>query len=683
MFRLFSNQHLFHSLQRNYFSTLPELLARSVERHGSKNLFGTRKDASSPYEWMTYDQFFREVNRFKSLLQAKGLKEGEPLAVLSNNGPGWAIAAYAGFSLGLPIVPMYESQRPKEWEYIIRNSGAAALVSSRVAHLDHISEMHRHYVATKPAAPAQPPLDPAARASSSSSPAQPPAASHHQHHRRRHAHRNHTNEDPTKTMPIFAMDLPADDPRSFHQSSPAPPPSAPSFSPVSSDLACIIYTSGTTALPKGVMLSHDNIVSNVQALDARIGEAYEEGKERHLSFLPWAHVYGQTVELHFAIRKGSSVALAQRTETLLGDLMEAKPTILVSVPQVFYKINDRISARLQKMGRMKQLLFQAALGIARQRREALNSPSGQLSVLLQCRWALAQKIFANIKTTFGGRLKYAITGGGALSLDIQHFFADIGIPVIEGYGLTETAPIIACEKYGPTEHLQGGLQALPGVKISLYEPGTTRRLTQPDEEGEICVVGRLVMMGYHDNEAATNEVIFTTAEGERCFRTGDLGKLSASGVLSITGRCKEQYKLTNGKYVMPSKLEQFTLRSRYVEQIYVHGANMPYNVALVYPDLVDLRQDFPELKSETVAQLLEQHGDRVKRIILDDLDNILAHEMHTAGYEKIRAIHLLSEPFSIQNNTLTQKLSMKRRVITELYHQELKNMYPDKKEPMN
>jgi long-chain acyl-CoA synthetase len=348
---------------------------------------------------------------------------------------------------------------------------------------------------------------------------------------------------------------------------------------------------------------------------------------------------------------------------------------LVSVPQMFYKINDRISAKLADAGRLKQLLFSVAMRIARQRREALNS-RGSLSPGLALRWALATKIFANIKDSFGGNLKYAITGGGALALDIQHFFADIGIPVIEGYGLTETSPIVACENYGLTEHLQGGLRPLPGVKVVLYEPGSTRQITNPTEEGEICVIGRLVMLGYHDNETATKEVIMVTPEGERCFRTGDLGRLSADGVLTITGRCKEQYKLTNGKYVMPSKLEQFALRSRYVEQVYVHGANQPYNIALVYPDLADLKKDFPDrFTSDSVADAIAQHGDFITTLLLGDFERIFKAEIHTAGYEMIKRVHLLSEPFSVANNMLTQKLSMKRRVISEAYHDAIKALY--------
>lgn len=657
--------------QRACFSTLPELLAESLSKYGAKPLFGTRKDSESPYEWMTYAEFGAEVSRFKGLLKARGLKEGQPLAVIANNRPEWAVAAYAAFSLGLPVVPMYESQRPKEWEYIIRHSGAAALVSSSIHHLERISEMHAHHLASGPKSETTAVTPTASAVSTNANPV-------HKHHRRRHAHRNHDNVDPTKTMEIFLLDTDHSDSRSFYQrvddatTSSASPPDV-GFIPTPQDLACIIFTSGTTALPKGVMLSHDNIISNVSALTAKIGEAYGFGEESHLSLLPWAHVYGQTVELHFAISKGSSVALAQRVDTLLSDLMVAKPSVLVSVPQMFYKINDRIGARLEKLGKTKKTLFDAAMRIARQRREALNSATGQLGLVLQLKWRVAEKVLSSIKATFGGNLKYAITGGGALSADIQHFFADIGIPVIEGYGLTETSPIVACESYGLTEHLQGGMTPLPGVKVLLYEPGTHRLIDSPGEEGEVCVIGRLVMMGYHDNEAATNEVIFITPEGERCFRTGDLGRIR-DGVLTITGRCKEQYKLHNGKYVMPSKLEQFALRSRYIEQVYVHGANRPHNVAIIFPDVVDLAQDFKELPS-SLPELLANHRPAVEKIILQDLDRIFSAEAHTASYEKIKQVHLISEPFSVANNQLTQKLSMKRRVISEFYHNEINALY--------
>ena len=289
---------------------------------------------------------------------------------------------------------------------------------------------------------------------------------------------------------------------------------------------------------------------------------------------------------------------------------------------------------------------------------------------------------ANVKALFGGNIRFAITAGSSLPAAIQQFFTDIGIPVIEGYGLTETSPTIATENFGLTKQLQGGMKPIPGVKVVLYEPDTSHRVEKAGEEGEICAIGPAVMMGYHDNEAATNEVIFTTAEGERCLRTGDLGKLT-DGVLTITGRCKEQYKLANGKFIMPSKIEEYALKSRYVAQVYVHGANLPSNIALIYPDAFDLLKDLPGNRSfDSVAEMLSEHRSQVEQLIMDDLNRIF-FELNTAGYEKIKAIYLLSEPFSVANNMLTQKLSMKRRVIAEVYHVQIEELSSSIKSKLN
>ena len=212
--------------------------------------------------------------------------------------------------------------------------------------------------------------------------------------------------------------------------------------------------------------------------------------------------------------------------------------------------------------------------------------------LTKIRWEIAKRLMVNkIKAAFGGRLRVAVTGGSALATEVQEFFDDVGIPCIEGYGLTETSPMALAERYAPTERLQGGLQPIPRVKALIMSPGSSTDVLPDGTEGELVISGPNVMVGYYNNDEATKECIFEL-DGERCFRTGDLAIKRPSlaprpgGVncIQITGRVKELYKLSNGKYVAPSPLEDAIKLSRYINQVFVYGANKPYNVVFVVPN---------------------------------------------------------------------------------------------------
>ena len=243
------------------------------------------------------------------------------------------------------------------------------------------------------------------------------------------------------------------------------------------------------------------------------------------------------------INAGGSMGITDR-DSIMEDIQEVKPTVLLTVPMMYNRIYDGVRAKLAT-NETKAKLFNFGMKVARERREWFDEGKEGFAPLLFLKWNFVQRfIFSSVTNLLGGRIKFCCTGGGALSPIIQQWFGDIGIPMLEGYGLTETSPVVALERYGPTEKTQGGLQAVPGVEIIIVKPNEMEEL-EHGEEGEICVVGSNIMKGYYKREDATEEVIYIRPDGsnDRVFRTGDLGILSKDNVLKITGRASEQYKL--------------------------------------------------------------------------------------------------------------------------------------------
>lgn len=597
-------------------TTLVELRAWACANHTEKSFFGVKR-APGKYEWITYGQVCDDITRMRNVLASLGVGKNDKVGVISQNRPEWLVGAMAAAELGAVFVPMYETQKIKDWKFILENSETKVLLASAKAA---------------------------------------------------------KNLNDLKTVPtiqhVIELDGGESNPMSYKQLVRHAPANTPVAKVGKDDIAVLIYTSGTTGHPKGVMLSHYNIISNVNSLAERVEGIYSPN-DVHFSFLPWAHVYGQTVELYGAMKMGASLGLGDGPETLLDDILVVKPTVLVGVPQLFNRIYAGVKTKIAESSPIRRGAFNLAMRVARERRDELNT-KGKMSPLVEAEWNFAEKVvFSKIKERFGGRLKYALSGGAALARDVQEFFGDLGIPVMEGYGLTETSPVCASEKYGLTEELQGGLTAVKDVTIHILEPNTFNHLPT-GEQGEICVTGPNVMLGYYKNESATKEAM-CDLDGKRCFRTGDLGRLDEKGVLTITGRIKEQYKLENGKYVVPGIVENALMHSRFIAQVFVYGSNRPYNVAIVVPDFKALAV---ALNSETVdpEAIMTKHGKAVREIIQDEIStqNKTSDVKH---YEQVKNFLIVTDPFTLDNGMLTPKLSMKRPVIQERYASELDKLY--------
>jgi long-chain acyl-CoA synthetase len=411
------------------------------------------------------------------------------------------------------------------------------------------------------------------------------------------------------------------------------------------DLAGLIYTSGTTGNPKGVMLSHSNIASNLNAV-AEIFPLEEE--DRSASFLPWAHSFGQTVELHALIFFGASTGITS-AKFLTRDMPEIKPTLLVAVPTVFNKVYDGLVKLMKEEGGAKEKLFNAALSNAH-KKEAL-ARKGKRSRLVDIQNGLFDKlVFSKVRDRFGGRVRYAFSGGAAISTEVAELISAVGITVYEGYGLTETSPIATCNtKNGRRVGSVG--RAIPGVTITIDTD-----VTGDNEIGEIVVHGPNVMMGYYNLPEANDEV-FTPDGG---FRTGDLGHVDSDGYLYIRGRIKEQYKLENGKYVVPSPIEETLMLSGYIAQVMVYGEQRPYNVAAVVPDLEYLTKwaEEHEVDPKDTDALL--HNDAVIDLFKTEITRAQKDIKH---YERVRDFILTDKEWTPENGMLTPSLKIKRRAI--------------------
>lgn len=586
--------------QGEQFANLIELQQASVDRFAHRPLYGEKRGGS--WQWITYSEWAQHVDALRGGLAGLGVGRDDRVAIVSRNSAAWATIAYASYGLGAAIVPMYEAQRPDEWEFILRDCEA------KVA-FGRTPEIVAALEAMRPRLPAL-------------------------------QHVIFIEGEASSPRTLAALEVQG-----------RATPMAPQVV-VPGDMADLVYTSGTTGKPKGVMLTHRNLTSNIAATLSSF-PIFET--DRSVSFLPWAHVYGQTGELHLFIAAGASTAFNQDIAQLMQDLQEVKPTMLIAVPRIFNRIHGSVRAQMAEKPAPIRHVFERGLDAAIRRHR------GEQLGLADRMWErLASPLFAAIRRKFGGRLKYAITGSATMPLEVAEFINGLGIEVYEGYGLTETSPVVTFNRPG---HRKLGTIGMPisNVRIEIDESCGTR-----PGEGEIIVHGPNVMKGYWARPEETTEA-FTDDGG---FRTGDLGRFDADGYLKITGRIKEQYKLENGKYVMPGPLEEELGLSPFIRNVMMYGSGKPFNVALVAIDSDQVRSWAKENHIELASDLTRD--DRVRELVQRELDRNAAD---FRGYERPRACVLTEEPFTVENGLLTPTLKAKRREITAMYGAALDALY--------
>lgn len=416
-------------------------------------------------------------------------------------------------------------------------------------------------------------------------------------------------------------------------------------------LATLIYTSGTTGVPKGVMLSHKNLVSNVIASSERL--PIEPGA-RSLSFLPLCHVFERMLIYLYAF-KGSNVYYARSLETIGDDMRDVKPHIFTAVPRLLEKVYDRIIDKGEALDGMKRKLFFWAVSLA-ERFEYY----GDNGPIYGMKLAIARKlIFSKWKEALGGEVQLAASGSAALSPRLCRIFNAAGIPIMEGYGLTETSPVISVNEID-NEGFMFGTTGRPirDVQVRIAE------------DGEILCKGPNVMMGYYKNEEMTAEVI----DSDGWFHTGDIGELVNGEYVKITDRKKEIFKTSGGKYIAPQIMENVFKQSRYIEQIMVTGENRKHPSALVVPN------------GEALEDFCEEHGmssRNMENLLVDeriiDLFDSEIERLNTdfSQWEKVKKFRLIAEPWSIEGGELTPTLKLRRKQVKEKYGHLIEDMYQE------
>ncbi len=588
------------------YQTLNDLYRDAVKSHPSNRLFGTKRNGT--YEWITYKEFEDLTDAFRGGLAAMGIEKGDTVAIIANNRTEWAVAAYATYGLGAQFCPMYEAQLAKDWKYIIEDSGTKLLIAANqeiyqktTEFIDQVETLERVVFFDGP--------------------------------------QDHEDSytmvlEKGRQNPTDVLDVDGDDVCGF------------------------IYTSGTTGNPKGVLLTHYNIASNVNAIHGMLDIG---SSDISLSFLPWAHSFGQTVELHGLFSMGAALGLAESVQTIVANLAEVRPTLLFSVPRIFNRIYDGVHKKMEAEGGVKKALFDAALENSEKLRA--EQERGSVSFMTNIKDKMFDKVvFSKIRERFGGRLRYAFSGGAALSPEVARFIDNLHITVYEGYGLTETSPIATCNRPGARRIGSVG-KPIPGVEILL---SPVEGYPDPNV-GEICVKGPNIMKGYHNLPDKTAEVI----DDDGKFHTGDLGKRDEDGFIYIIGRVKEQYKLENGKYVVPAPLEEQLKLSPFINQIMIEGTNKPFNAAIIVVD-VDTTKAWADERGLSVdaAIATPEFTEQIKAEIDKWGSNF-------KGYEKPKRFKLVTEEFSTENEMLTPSLKVKRRVVMERYGDDLEALYGD------
>ena len=420
------------------------------------------------------------------------------------------------------------------------------------------------------------------------------------------------------------------------------------------DVATLIYTSGTTGEPKGVMLTHGNIVSNV--IDA--GEKYTfSEKDVPLSVLPLSHIFERGA-MYLYVFNGMSVYYAESIDKVADNLREVRPTMFVGVPRIFEKVYAKAKLRASKDSSLKEKIFDWAIEIGKE--FALKTAGNeQISYFLAVKHAIADKIvFSKFRDFFGGRLRYCVTGGAALSNEIFLIFNGAGVLIMQGYGLTETSPVITSSN--PID-----------VKLGTVGKPIRNVDVRIASDGEIEVSGPNVMLGYFNKPDATRDAF--TEDG--WFKTGDIGELDTDGFLKITDRKKELFKTSGGKYIAPSPIEQMIKGSRFVSQVVLVGNDRKFPAALIVPSFEQL-ESFARnegLNLKTPKDFCE--SEKINKLIENQVAELTGD---LAKFEKVKKIALLEEEMTVEGGELTPTLKVKRRVVDEKYKPVIDKIYAEK-----
>jgi len=560
------------------------------------------------YRSVTYQEMKERVEQVAAFLIEAGFKPGERVALLSENRPEWPIFDMGIISAGLVNVPIYPTLSPAQIAYILNDSGTQVLVASNLQQLKKIQAIYKECPGLKQIVSLDPlPQD--------------------------------LQFEGLRLLDAKALLLAGEGALKQFQGA----YQQRLQQAREDDLVSIVYTSGTTGNPKGVMLTHGNFASNAKTAAQALG--FNE-QQVTLSFLPLSHVLERVV--NYVVQYcGATVAYAESIDTIALNLQEVRPTAFVGVPRVFEKIYNRIIQNIEAEKPLKRKIFYWALGIGKEVAE-YTSRGQTVPSLLAAKQRLADKlVFAKIRDRTGGKLQFAVSGGAPLMKELAEFFFAVGIDIYEGYGLTETSPVICLNRPQAVRFGSVG-QVIDGVEVRIAE------------DGEILSRGPHIMKGYFNLPDQTAEVL----KPDGWFHTGDIGELDAEGFLRITDRKKEIIVMSNGKNVAPQPIENTLKTSPYIEQAVLLGNNQKYMAALIYPNYELLEQVAREKGIKFERRLDLTQSEQIRHLIREEIERLTKE---FARYEQVKHFALLEEELTQDNDCLTPTLKFKRRVIQQRF----------------
>lgn len=590
-------------------TTLVEVFEHVARAHPRADTLNYKKDGN----WVSISagEMLARVRRIAAGLHALGLKRGDRVALLSESRPEWTLTD-AGCIFATTIdVPIYPTLMPPQVRYILKDSGARVLVIQNEEKYRQIQEVLADCNAVEQVVFFDPPADRSLGISL--------------------AELELKGQEILATQPDL-IDHNAHEVRA-------------------DDLATIIYTSGTTGEPKGVMLTHENLVSNLIDSSSHLSFAKDDSA---LSVLPLSHVL-ERMAMYMYLYHGMATYFGESLETIGPNLREVRPTIFVGVPRIFEKIYARVKEKTAEKGQLNVAMLTWAIDVARQHAR-LSTRHEKIPTTLELKWKIADTlIFSKLRTALGGRIRLLVSGGAALPEELALIYIGAGLPIVQGYGLTETSPVITA---GMMEDNRVGTvgRTIRNVEVRIAE------------DGEIETRGPNVMRGYYNKPEETRAVF--TDDG--WFKTGDIGAIDEDGFLRITDRKKELFKTSGGKYIAPQPIEQMIKGSRFVNQVVLIGNGRKFPAALIVPNWESI-ESYAKLKGiETTTRTALCKHPR----IIDLLERQVAGlTTELAQYERVKKVALLEHELTIDGGEMTPTLKVKRRVVDEKYRSVIDALY--------
>jgi long-chain acyl-CoA synthetase len=593
------------------YSSLAEMFFSVADRFASNTAYKFKKDGT--YQAITFKEAADKVNNVAGGLAELGVNTGDKVALLSENRLNWAVSDYAILALGAVNVPIYPSLLSKHVEYLINDSESVAIIVSSEDQYNKVKEVQGNCPSLKKI----------------------------------------IVMDMADSGDFLTFNQLMDKGKVFNDNNPDHIEKQIKNTKAD-DMATIIYTSGTTGEPKGAMLMHSNFIANIEGGKEFV---YVDENDTFLSFLPLCHVFERMVGHFLATYSGSTIAYAESIETVADNMGEVHPTVMASVPRLYEKIYAKVLANVEDGPGLKRKIFYWAIGVGKKYITAIMNKQ-PISGGLKFKRNLAFKlVFSKLAERVGGNMRFFASGGAPLSKEIAEFFGSAGLMILEGYGLTETSPIISVNevdrfRYGTVGHPLNNVE----VKIA--------------EDGEILTRGPHVMIGYFNKEDQTKEAI----DSEGWFHTGDIGHLDEDGFLKITDRKKNIIVTAGGKNIAPQAIEGSLVLNKYVEQALVVGDNRKFCSAIIVPsfEVLGAWAKGQGLSFESDEQLVK--SSEVQDLFMQEVNNL---NNNLASYESIKKVTLSDHLFSIESGELTPSLKVKRKVVEENFKDQIEAMYKE------